>query len=579
MYNLERCFMSYFLRIFNRKRGPYLQICETLYNPKTKVCSNKNYKTLGYVEDLETKYPNPIEHFKEYVKVLNEKLAIDRERKIPEEEEEDVTKNIGYFLVKSLFNTLDVKDDLNALGVGYKYEKSLSKFIETMIYCQIIKPSSKLANSENVIPQIFGSEHFSEDQIYRMINFIGNDNQKYIELFNYHVNKLFPRNYKSVFFDCTNYYFEIDLPKDDKQKGPSKENRKEPIIGQALLLDGNQIPLAMEMYPGNESEKPHIRSLIEEMKQKANITGKTVQVADKGLNCAQNIYFAAKEGNNGYIFSKSIHGRNLSEAEKKWICLEDDFGNKWTNVLDKNGKLLFKYKECVDVFDYEFVNEEGKKIKFQQKEKRVVSYTPSLATKKKIEITNMVEKAKKLGTIKQIERSNIGDKVKYLEYGTDTGGANITINLSEKVVEEDYKFAGYNLIVTSETKLKGKEIYDIYHGLWRIEECFRILKSYLQARPVYLQKKQSIYGHFLICYLSLLLLRLLEFHIFKNEINTYDIVRFIRKFKATKVDDHYVSNLKNNDVVRKIKEVTQITTLDHLYLDDKKINNLLDYEF
>ncbi len=100
------------------------------------------------------------------------------------------------------------------------------------------------------------------------------------------------------------------------RKGPSKENRHDPIIGQALLLDADLVPVAMQMYPGNESEKPYIRKVIEEMKSRYKVSGKTVQVADKGLNCARNIYAAVKEANDGYIFSKSIHGRNLSEKKR-----------------------------------------------------------------------------------------------------------------------------------------------------------------------------------------------------------------------------------------------------------------------
>ena len=108
------------------------------------------------------------------------------------------------------------------------------------------------------------------------------------------------------------------------RKGLHKENRHDPIIGQALLLDADLVPVAMQMYPGNESEKPYIRKIIEEMKSRYKVSGKTVQVADKGLNCARNIYAAVKEADDGYIFSKSIHGRNLSQKEKKWLLLEND---------------------------------------------------------------------------------------------------------------------------------------------------------------------------------------------------------------------------------------------------------------
>ena len=567
--------MAYFLRKFKKNNDYYLQICETTYNRETKKSSNKNYKILGYLNDLKKQYKNPIEHFKIVVSELNKKKKEKNEEKVSSTKY--VTQNIGYFLIKSMLNTLNVKQELDLMGLGYKYEKNISSFIEAMIYCQIVKPSSKLKNAQEILPSLYKVEQFSDDQIYRMINFVGSNYKKYIELFNSHIEEEFPRNYKHMFFDCTNFYFEIDLPSNDKQKGPSKENRREPIIGQALLLDGNQIPLNMEMYPGNESEKRYIRKLIDEMKTKSNIQGRTIQVADKGLNCARNIYAATKESNDGYVFSKSIHGKLLSTKEKKWLLLEDNDNNKWTNVCDSNGQLKYRYKSCVDVFDYEFTNDEGKKISFNLKEKRVVSYNPELARKQIFEINRQIEKIRKLNTIKGIKRDEYGDSIKYVKFESNLKGATLKPVLNEEKIQEDKLFAGYNLIVSSETKLDAKQIYEIYHGLWRIEESFRITKSYLEARPVYLQTRESIYGHFLICYLALTIIRLLEFNVFNNEISSSELIKFIRSFNITKYGEKYISNIKNTNVLQKIKEVTQITTLDNLYFSENKIQNLLDY--
>ena len=564
--------MSFFLRKSIKSNGVYLQICETVYNKETKSSSNKNFKIIGYADSYKHLYDDPIKHFEDVVKEMNLKAKEDKNLKVSSSN--PVTKNIGYFLVKALFNTLNVKKDLDLMGSGFKFEKSISDFIETMVFCQIVKPSSKLKNAQEIIPSLYGVNSFSEDQIYRMINFVGTNYKKYIERFNEHVKKLFGRSYKHVFFDCTNYYFEIDLPKEDKQKGPSKENRKEPIIGQALLLDANQIPLSMEMYPGNQSEKPYIRKMIEEMKTKYNVKGRTIQVADKGLNCAKNIYSATKEANDGYVFSKSVHGNNLSAIEKEWVLLEDDSYNKWTCVFDSNNKLIYKVKETIDVFDYEFIDDLGNKVKFKQKEKRVVTYNPCLARKQKAEIDKQVDKVLKLNTLRGLKRTEYGDAIKYASFNNE-----VDVSLNYDKIEEDKKYAGYNLIVTSETNLSALEIYNIYHGLWRIEESFRITKSYLEARPVYLQTKESIYGHFLICYLSLLLLRLLEFKVFENKLNSSEIVNYIRSFNITEVDERFVSNILMTNTLKTVKEVTQISCIDNYYLDKKQLQKMLDYEF
>ena len=564
--------MSFFLRKSIKSNGVYLQICETVYNKETKSSSNKNFKIIGYADSYKHLYDDPIKHFEDVVKEMNLKAKEDKNLKVSSSN--PVTKNIGYFLVKALFNTLNVKKDLDLMGSGFKFEKSISDFIETMVFCQIVKPSSKLKNAQEIIPSLYGVNSFSEDQIYRMINFVGTNYKKYIEIFNEHVKELFGRSYKHVFFDCTNYYFEIDLPKEDKQKGPSKENRKEPIIGQALLLDANQIPLSMEMYPGNQSEKPYIRKMIEEMKTKYNVKGRTIQVADKGLNCAKNIYSATKEANAGYVFSKSVHGNNLSAIEKEWVLLEDDSYNKWTCVFNSNNKLIYKVKETIDVFDYEFIDDLGNKVKFKQKEKRVVTYNPCLARKQKAEIDKQVDKVLKLNTLRGLKRAEYGDAIKYASFNNE-----VDVSLNYDRIEEDKRYAGYNLIVTSETNLSALEIYNIYHCLWRIEESFRITKSYLEARPVYLQTKESIYGHFLICYLSLLLLRLLEFKVFENKLNSSEIVNYIRSFNITEVDERFVSNILMTNTLKTVKEVTQISCIDNYYLDKKQLQKMLDYEF
>lgn len=569
--------MSYFLRKTKKNGDLYLQICETTYNKETKRSSNKNYQVLGYLSELKKKCDDPVAHYAGVVSELNRRLKEEREEKVTADSH--VTQNIGYFLIKAMLNTLNVKGELDVMGLGHKYEKGISSFIEAMMYCQIVKPSSKLKNAQDVLPSLLGVERFSDDQIYRMINFVGSNYKKYIELFNAHIDEAYPRDYKHVFFDCTNFYFEIDLPKGDRQKGPSKENRKEPIIGQALLLDGNQIPLGMEMFPGNESEKKYIRKLIEEMKSKANVEGRTIQVADKGLNCARNIYAAAKEAGDGYVFSKSVHGKLLSEKERKWVLLSDDGENRWTDVCTAAGEVKYRYKSCVDVFDYEFVDENGSKTAFRQREKRVVSYNPELAKKQILEINRQLEKIRKLSTVRGIKREEYGDSVKYVKFESDVEGANVKAVLNEEKIREDKLLAGYNLIVTSETKLDAREIYEIYHGLWRIEESFRITKSYLEARPVYLQTKESIYGHFLICYLALTTLRLIEFNVFGNELNSSELVGFIRSFNITKYGNRYISNIKDSRVLQTIKRVTGITSIDNLYFDDRKIQNLLEYEF
>ena len=174
-------------------------------------------------------------------------------------------------------------------------------------------------------------------------------------------------------------------------------------------------------------------------------------------------------------------------------------------------------------------------------------------------------------------RAELGDGAKYLKIiNKDKNGKKIkpVIEINKEVLDEDLKYAGYNLMVTSELDMEPLQVYQTYHNLWKIEESFRITKSYLDARPVYMQKKETIYGHFLICYLSLFLLRVLEIKVFKNEIHSYDLIHFMRDFRVVKVEkDSYINISRNQAVNEKVKKLTGLTTLDALYLSKKEVEN------
>ena len=576
--------MAYYLRKENKKKGTYLQMYESHWDKEKKQPRSKSVMAFGYVHELiSDEIPDPIAYYTDFVAKKNkERAAAFAEDTRPRAFASPVEYNLGHFLLHTLLEELNVKEVIDILAAQMRFQFHIYDMVAQLIFSRIIYPCSKSKSVSSVFPHLYNSSPISEDQVYDGLSFIGGSYKKYIELFNHCYEQHYQRDFSNVFFDCTNYYFEIDLPYEDKQKGPSKENRHDPIIGQALLLDADLVPVAMQMYPGNESEKPYIRKVIEEMKSRYKVSGKTVQVADKGLNCARNIYAAVKEANDGYIFSKSIHGRNLSEKEKKWLLLENE-QNIWKDYRDKAGNLLYRLKSCVDSFSYQFKEidpETGRDVvkTFSVKEKRIVSYNPALAKKQKAEIQKMADKAANYATYKAMTREDLGDSAKYLKItNKDKNGKKITpvIGIDKEKVNEDLKYAGYNLMVTSELDMEPLQIYQTYHSLWKIEESFRITKSYLDARPVYVHKKETIYGHFLICCLSLFLLRVLEIKVFKNQINSYDLIDFIRDFRVVnKGDGSYINISRNQTVNEKVKKATGLTNLDALFLTEKEINNL-----
>lgn len=571
--------MRYFVKKSTpSKKGLYLQIYKTNYVPG-RDNQNKSYKVIGYASDLiASGIPDPVAYAQNLVDELNSDLPNKKEKKIGDISS---SKNLGYFLIKSMIDYLDFDYILKLMSSNMKFHFNLSNFVRSMIYAQIVNPGSKHKAFEKVMPNIYGAENFSYDQILDTINYIGNDYQKFVELLNISIQKKWKRNTSNAYFDCTNYYFEIDLPKEDRQFGPSKEERHLPIIGQALLLDEDQIPIGMSLYPGNESEKPKIRESIENLKQRFNIDSRIVQVADKGLNCARNIYAASKEANDGYIFSKSVHGKNLSKQEKQWVLLENE-NNIWNEVKDSNGKLIYKYKECIDTFKYKFTNEEGECVEFNVKEKRVVSYNPSLARKQKAQIQKQIDKAIAISSFKQASKEEYGDSIKYVNFTSiDKEGEVVkTIpSLNQEKIDEDLSFAGYNLLVTSEINKSAQDIYNTYHCLWRIEESFRVMKTYLEARPVYLQNKESIYGHFTICYMALTILRLIELKVFNDKLPIGQIIEFVRNYNITEtLEGSFINNASKSNTLSIIQKRYGLSKLDNIQLRKKDVENILTCE-
>ena len=571
--------MAYFLKKSVTNKGIYLQIYESYRNKEKKQTAHKAFKSIGYVDDLTNdKIPDPISYYRDVVKKMNEKRKKEIEESKIKQIEVDPTKNLGYFLIKSVFTTLKVESHLNLLARIADKPYDLNEVITSLVSARVVSPCSKIKTMEEVIPSFLEPVHYSLDQLYdSILPFIGNEYERILEIINYAFNKKYGRKTDNVFFDGTNYYFEIDKEKDDKRKGPSKENRADPIISMGLLLDEEQIPLAMKMFPGNESEKPVMRNIISTMKEQNNINGRTIQVADKGLNCTKNICEALKYGD-GYIFSQSI--KRLSDQEKKWALLEND-ENKWLEVKDKDGTLLYKYKSCIDNFPYKVDDGANRPTTINLTQKRVVTFNPKLAEKKRYEINKMIEKAREFNN-SQAKRKEYGDAAKYVTFkaisneGEVLDDTVVKATINQDKVNEDLKLAGYNLLVTSETKMRAEEIYKVYHRLWRIEETFRTLKSELDARPVYLQRQDSIYGHFLICYLAVFALRVLQIKEFKDEIHTNEIISFVRNLKVLKNGETYI-NLGSKDKIKKINDRLGLN-LTNYFLTDKNIKKVLSFK-
>ena len=572
-------FVAYFLKKTTNKKGLYLQIYESFYDPERGHTAHKSFKPIGYVHELQANgIDDPISFYQEEVNKLNQEFqAAKQTKKAKLISDESPEKLLGYFPMKNINDKLSVKKYIDLMQTATDFRFNVFDMMSSLVYARLIHPCSKSKTYDEVIPRLFDSYDYSLNQLYDGLEYIGCEYEKIIEIYNHQIQQHYKFDTSHTYFDCTNFYFEIDKEDDFRRKGPSKENRKEPIVGLGLLLDANQIPIGMKMFPGNQSEKPVIRTIIDGLKTRNSVSGRTIQIADKGLNCSENIFHAVKNGD-GYIFSKSV--KQLPEIERTWVLLPNDY----KDVKNANGDVLYRIKECVDDFEYRIKDTfTGRYRTIKLTEKRIVTYNPKLAKKQIYEIKKEVEKAGLLRA-SQAKKSEYGDCSKYVIFtpadkkGNDTDGK-IKVTMNEDMIKKSLELAGYNMLVTSEISMPAKDIYNAYHNLWRIEESFRIMKSQLDARPVYLQKEDTIVGHFLICYLAVLLTRLLQFKVLKNNYSSEDIFDFIHDFRVAQISERkYINLTKATTFIKEFSALTNLP-LTSYFLSDGEIKKMLSHRF
>lgn len=242
-------------------------------------------------------------------------------------------------------------------------------------------------------------------------------------------------------------------------------------------------------------------------------------------------------------------------------------------MTSRDGKLLYRYKSCIGKFPYT-VEVEGIRETVYFTEKRLVTYNPKLTAKKKQELKKQIDKARSL-CYSQAKRSEYGELGKYVDF-LDEGGDKATATVNEATIKKELRFAGYNLLVTSETVMSDQDIYDTYHNLWRIKESFRVMKSDLDTKPVFLQKESTIKGHFLICYLPMLLERILQFKVHNNKYSTSNIMKFTREFQVVKGETKYINTTQLSDFIIDLAKIADLP-LTNYFLTEREVKRIFSY--
>ena len=501
----------------------HLIIAHGYRDKETKQTRTKTIKTIGYVDELLKEYPDPIAHFKEVARQMTKEenskrkvtLTIDMNESLAEDM--DNRKNLGYAAILKMYYELKLDQYFNNNARNHDFEFSPNAIMTLLVISRLLSPGSKLKAFEEK-DRYFERFDFSLADIYRALTYFASlefDVQRHI---NEQITAFYGvRNTKTIYYDVTNYYFEIDQEDDLRKRGHSKENHRGPIVQMGLAMDGDGIPLHYELFPGNAPDTSTFRSVIGEVRRKYD-TGRIVVVADMGIISGDNIYYligGEKKDKtlNGYVLSFSVRGG--SEEFKKYVLDSDGYRGKDGKPIKDDTEFMIKSR--IIAREINVTMDSGKKVKKIVYEKQLVFWGKKYADKAKADREKVILKAKTLvddpAKYKNATAYGAAKYVKNIEFDKETGEVITTgkaLLFDEVKLSEEEMFDGYYSIVTSEKEMSDEDIIDTYRGLWEIEETFRITKGTLEARPVYLSRPERISSHFLICFIALVIIRLLQ---------------------------------------------------------------------
>ena len=553
------------------------------YRDVNGVSKQKLIENLGYLDELEKIYDDPIAHFKEIAK--QKTLEYSHERKIEFELSKNnklqsnvkYRKNLGYSFPKKIYNELNIGSFFQDKQRKINAKFNLNNIFSLLVFNRILFPSSKKKAFEDK-DTFFDKFDFELEDIYRALSFF---NQYSLDL-QKHLNEQVEKNYgrdKSIgYYDVTNFYFEIPYDDEDvvvdgkvvkkgtRKKGPSKEHRTTPIRQMGLLMDSRNFPMAFNTFSGGDSEKTSLLPTIRRVKRDFDIE-RIVTVADRGLNTSDNTYLMAGKNddtckhNDGYVFGQSVLG---ADKEFKDFVLNQN-GYVSQTKLDKDNKpYLFKCKSRIYAKKITVKNSAGKRnLVDTTYQKQVVYWSSKYAAKQKKERDLVIAKAKDLiaNPRKYNRATSIGAAgyINNIKFVKDTGEIPDGLELSLKLdkISEEEKYDGYYSIVTSELKLSDSEIIKIYGGLWEIEESFRIIKSEFSARPVYVSTEEHIDAHFLICFVSLLIFRILEYKL-ENKFTTRQILDSLINLECSHLTENcYLLDFRN-EIIEEMEKIFDV---------------------
>lgn len=538
--------------------------------------TTKIVEKLGTLEELKKKLKNedPIEWSKKYIKNLNDqekihtrKIIIEKSQNKLIEREKQTLYNCGYLFLEKIYYELKLNNICEEISQKYQFKFDLNSILSNLIYTRIIEPSSKLSSFE-ASKKFIEQPNYELHDIYRALEVIS----KETELIEAEVYKnsldVVNRNTKILYYDCTNYFFEIEQAEGLKQYGLSKENRPNPITQMGLFMDGDGFPLAFNVNSGNTNEQTTLKPLEKQIIKDFELS-RFVVCTDAGLASNENRKFNNIQ-NRSYIVTQSL--KKIKGHLKDWALSPEDWhtinSNKKINLndVDKSGdNEEIYYKE-------RWINENG------LEQRLIVSYSPKYAEYQRSVRNRQIERAQNLiNNTTKISKNRQDDPKRFIKSASVTNDGEIAskkvFSLNTTAIEKEEEFDGFYAVCTT-LEDDISEIIKINKRRWEIEESFRILKTDFKARPVYLKRDDRIKAHFTTCFLSLLIYRILE-HTLNEKYTNEKIISTLREMNlAYESEEGYIPLYTRNDITDDLHEKYEFRT-DYEITTENKMKKIL----
>ena len=549
-----------YLKRTKQKNGRiHLDITDSYYDKQQKKTRQITVENLGFLDELEKQFDDPIAHFTNRVEQLKEEK---KARKAPinftfyDSDRlcigDDLEKNFGYAALSKIYHELKIDKFLINRQRHTKESYDANTIMKMLVYSRILFPASKKASYEHR-ERFFEKTDYSLDDVYRCLSFFDKHRENLQVWMNERIKENYGRDTSLVYYDVTNYYFETDEQNDFLRKGAGKEHRPNPIVQMGLFMDNNAIPITYELFSGNTNDCLTYRPNFGRIKKQFDL-GRVITVADKAMTTGDNIWYTINTPTkDGYVFSMSVRGADKSMKE----YVLDEEGYTWLGSEYKRKSR--KYPRTIHV-----TTTSGKKMDKQVDEKQVVFWSAKYAKRAKAEREAALAKARDLaanpGSYTRATSYGAAKYIKKVDFDKDTGEILTTssvLDINEDLIREEEALDGYYVLLTSEMEESDDKIIDMYRGLWRIEESFKITKSELEARPVYVWTKEHIEAHFLTCFIALTIMRILEMKL-EHKYSTAKIIESLSKSKCSLLQQNYYHFTYYDEVLKDIGELCKI---------------------